>query len=258
MDSIGARVATERKLTGLTQVQLAQRAHISVSLVRSVEQLRVPASPAFVAAVARALGRGTPELLGRPVGPTTPDERQVHAVVPALRRELAAYLLPGDDGVEVRSVAALRRAVRDVSTRRQSVDLLGLGSELPSLLTELRAFTTTAPNPEEGYALLALTYAAAGQVTYKLGYADLASLTTDRVEWAAARAGDELAVAAADFYRAGELIGATDWKGALIFLDAARPYRAPIGRRCGEIAVRSASPEIGSSSSPRRERGSRR
>ncbi len=215
-------MATERKLVGLTQTQLAQRAHVSVSLVRSVEQERVPASPAFVAAVARALGRGTPELLGQPVGPATPDDRQVHAIVPALRRELAAYLLPGDEGIEVRSIGELRRAVHEVSARRQSVDLVALGAELPGLLAELRAFTTDAHDPREAYGLLALAYAAAGQVAYKLGYADLASVTTDRVEWAAARSEDPLAVAAADFYRAGELIGATDWYGALDYLEMAR------------------------------------
>jgi transcriptional regulator with XRE-family HTH domain len=222
VDSIGTRVATERRLAGLTQTQLAQRAHVSVSLIRSVEQERVPASPAFVAAVARALGRGTPELLGQPVGPTTPDDRQVLAIVPPLRRELAAYLLPGDDGIKVRPFDELRRAVQDISARRQSVDLVAMGAELPALLAELRAFTSSVNDPRDGYGLLALVYAAAGQVAYKLGYADLASVTTDRVEWAAARSGDPLAVAAADFYRAGELIGATDWHGALDCLETAR------------------------------------
>jgi transcriptional regulator with XRE-family HTH domain len=55
---VGARVAEERKLAGLTQYQLAARASVSVSLIRAVEQGRVPASPAFVSAVARALGVG--------------------------------------------------------------------------------------------------------------------------------------------------------------------------------------------------------
>lgn len=50
----------------------------------------------------------------------------------------------------------------------------------------------------------------------------VASLTTDRVEWAAAQSGDELAAAAADFYRAGELIATADSDTAWRFLDGAR------------------------------------
>ena len=37
-ESIGARIATERKLRGLTQHRLADRAHVSLSLLRAVEQ----------------------------------------------------------------------------------------------------------------------------------------------------------------------------------------------------------------------------
>jgi len=42
------------------------------------------------------------------------------------------------------------------------------------------------------------------------------------VEWAAALSGDPLAMAAADFYRAGELIATAEWRGALDYLDTAR------------------------------------
>ncbi|MGH3996915.1 MAG: helix-turn-helix domain-containing protein, partial [Pseudonocardiaceae bacterium] len=65
-------------------------------------------------------------------------------------------------------------------------------------------------------------YAAAGQVAYKLGYIDLASLTTERYEWAAAQSGDELAVLVGDYLRAGELIMTADWNSALPFLEKSR------------------------------------
>jgi len=48
-DDVAARVAEARKLAGLTQAQLAMRAHLSVSLVRKVERRTVPASPTFIA-----------------------------------------------------------------------------------------------------------------------------------------------------------------------------------------------------------------
>ena len=55
-ERIGYRVASLRKLAGMTQERLACTAHVSRSLVRAVEQGRMPASAAFTAAVARALG----------------------------------------------------------------------------------------------------------------------------------------------------------------------------------------------------------
>ncbi len=48
------------------------------------------------------------------------------------------------------------------------------------------------------------------------------SLATERVEWSAAQSGDELAVAAGAFYRAGELILAANWTGAHRINDGAR------------------------------------
>ena len=220
--SIASAVATERKLAGLTQQQLASSAHVSVSLVRAVEQGRVPASPSFVAAAARALGLGVAELQGQPQLPRTPDDRRVKSVIPGLRREIAAYRLPGDDRIRPRPIDALAVAVGSVSRRRHAGDLASIGEELPSLLAELRTHLTEHPADERAYGLLALCYAAVGQVAYKLGYTDLSSLATDRVEWAAALSGDELAAAAADFYRAGELIATADWDTASRFLDGAR------------------------------------
>lgn len=221
---IGARVAEHRRLHGYTQAQLAQRAHVSMSLVRKVEQGSVPASPAFVSAVARALDVGVTDLLGQPIRPDNPAEHRVFAVVPPLRRELAAYRLPPDDGVGVRPLPELERAVAAASRLRHAVDLTTLGGELPALLAELRAAShnLTGSDRERVLGLLAEAYAAAGQVAYKLGYVDLATITTERVEWAAAQSGDPLAVAAGAFYRAGELIGAAEWSGARRFLVGAR------------------------------------
>jgi transcriptional regulator with XRE-family HTH domain len=107
---VGARVAEERKLGGLTQHQLATRASVSVSLIRAVEQGRAPASPAFVSAVARALGIGVAELLDQPFARANQGERKLHSVVPALRREMAAYLLSPGEEVPRRSLDTQRAA----------------------------------------------------------------------------------------------------------------------------------------------------
>lgn len=221
---VGQRVAEERKLTGWTQVKLARHAHVSVSLVRAVEQGRAPASPAFVSACARALGLGVAELLDQPYPRRNRAEHEVHASIPAIRRELAAYRLEPVDDLALRPLGELVQDVAEVSTLRHLVNLSRLGAELPGLLAELRAavHSLTGAERERVFGLLAEVYAAAGQLTYKLGYVDLASLTVERYEWAAAQSGDELAVLVGDYQRAGELIMAADWNSALPFLEKSR------------------------------------
>ncbi|GAA5175129.1 hypothetical protein GCM10023321_80540 [Pseudonocardia eucalypti] len=237
--SVGERVRTARKIVGLTQLQLANRAHLSLSLVKKVEQGTTPASPAFIAACARALGLGAGELTNQPQPLANRDEHRVHSVIPALRREIAAYLLPPAPGVNPRPVAELAKAVAHASVLRQSASLDQLGAELPPLLDELRAAAHhyEGVERERVYGLLAEAYAAAGQVAYKLGYADLSSLTTERVAWAARLSGDQLAMAAADFYRAGELIATAEWRGALDYLDTARNAIAARLRTQDEAAL---------------------
>jgi hypothetical protein len=203
---------------------LARQASVSLSLVRAVEQERVPASPGFVSAVARALGVGCGDLLERPYPWDTPTEHEVYASVPAIRRELAAYQMAPDEDLHVRTLDALAEDVAKASRLRHLVNLLQLGAEIPGLLAELRAAThqLTGTDRERAFSLLAEAYAAAGQVVYKLGYVDLASLAVERYEWAAAQSGDELAVLVGDYQRAGELIATADWSTALRFLESSR------------------------------------
>ena len=221
---VGGRVAEERKLAGLTQQQLAIRANVSTSLIRAVEQGRLPASPSFVSAVSRALSVGVPDLLDQPFPRESRADHRIHSTVPGLRRELASYALPPDETLRPRPLSELAQTVAEASRLRHQASLHALGIELPGLLEELRAAVHVhqGADREQIFGLLAEAYAAAGQVAYKLGYSDLSSLATERVEWSAAQSGDELAVAAGAFYRAGELILAANWTGAQRFLDGAR------------------------------------
>ena len=224
VSGVGQRVAEERKLAGWTQVKLAREALVSVSLVRAVEQGRAPASPAFVSACARALKVGVAELLEQPYLRRNRAEHEVHSSIPQIRRELAAYRLEPIDDVPLRPLDELARDVAHASELRHSVSLLQLGAELPGLLAELRAavYTLAGPERERAFRLLAEAYAAAEQLTYKLGYIDLAALTTERYEWAALQSGDELAVLVGDYLRAGELIRTAEWNSALPFLEKSR------------------------------------
>src|SRR5690606_40009121 len=88
---IGARTARARKLARLTQPQLAHKAHVSLSLLSKVEQGSRPASPAFVAAVARAVGVNIEDLTGQPYTPSARDDSAAHATIRELRRRILAF-----------------------------------------------------------------------------------------------------------------------------------------------------------------------
>lgn len=208
-------------LQGLNQQQLADAADVSLSLIRKVEQGKRLPSPAFISACARALKIGIDDLTEQPYPRNTRDEQLVHAGIPGIRRELASYRIPPDD-VPPRPFKELAAAVANASKLRHSVQLGELGSCLPEVLHDLRVawYSTEGTEQERVFGLLAEAYAATGQVVYKLGYVDLSSLAVDRYEWAAARSGDELAVLAGDYQRAGEMIAAADWNAAEKFLDA--------------------------------------
>jgi transcriptional regulator with XRE-family HTH domain len=221
---VGDKVRIARKLAGWSQEKLAREANFSASLVRKVERGRAPASPAFVAACARALRVNLADLLEQPYPRQTRDERQVHAGVAGIRRELAAYKIEPDDTMNARPKRELAADVAKASSLRHSVNLGDLGTLLPSLLAELRVawHSATGAERERIFGLLAEAFAATGQLVYKLGYIDLSSLCVERYEWAAAQSGDPLAVLAGDYQRAGELICTADWSTALRFLESSR------------------------------------
>ncbi|MCP2168363.1 transcriptional regulator [Goodfellowiella coeruleoviolacea] len=156
-------------------------------------------------------------------------ERELHSVVPALRRELAAYCAELDGEVPPRPFDQLRAGVAEASRLRHEVNLSSLGASLPALLAEIRTALHAARQNEKEriYALLAEAYYAASQVAWKLGYADLASLGVDRYVWAAGRSGDELAVLVGDYQRAGEMIAVADWTAAQRFLEKSRSVIEP-------------------------------
>jgi transcriptional regulator with XRE-family HTH domain len=145
---IGERVAERRKLNGLTQDQLAQRAHVSVSLVRKVETGQRPASPAFTAAVAMALRTTVAELYDQPslgYGAERDHVAEVETAVMEGPASMTAYRLPDLDVLAARvdQIAQLQRR----SHYHESSALMPslLRSCTPQLQWRLRARTASAP-----------------------------------------------------------------------------------------------------------------
>lgn len=201
--SAGRRIAQLRKLGRLTQQQLSARAGYAVSTVRAVEQERMPASPAFIAAAARALGRDVVEISGQPyadalVTPTDAD----HAAIPDLRRALVEYDdLHDDDPKSLNAIDAELTAIKQLYARSHYREVT---ARLPGLLRWLHGAVEAQPageRRERAYSMLTLAYGKALATLYKLGYLDLAGMATERARWAAAQSGDPLWTVIADFYR---------------------------------------------------------
>jgi transcriptional regulator with XRE-family HTH domain len=222
-ESVGRRVAQLRRLRGLTQRQLAERAGVSLSLVRRVEQGQVPATPAFVGAVARALKSSPAELQGQPFRGATGESDRAHESIGPLRAEVVMSRIP-DDGIVPRPAAELRARVAAASQLAHRVQLVRLGDDLPGLLSDLRTAAAHADSAlgREIQAMLAETWGNARMIARVLGYPDLAQSMAERYGQAAERSGDPYAIAIGTSLRAAELIQVDRGQAAARLLDAAR------------------------------------
>lgn len=223
-DRVGAHVASLRKLRGYTQRQLADRAHVSYSLVTKVESGHAAATPAFIGAIARALRVPVPRLTGQPYREA--DARQsarLHASVDPLRRALLAEDLPTD--ALPRSVDDLAADVRHVSDLGRVANYVAIGETLPVLLDELATAvhaTTDESTRRRLYALLAEAYSGVSSIANLLGHLDLRDRVVDRIERASERCDDPLRVFRVRWQRSASLMAASAYDLALALMDQTR------------------------------------
>lgn len=230
-EGVGRRVRTLRKLAGLTQEQMAHRAHVSASLVRHVEQGRMPASPAFVAAAARALRVSVPELYHD----STPRFGADRAGVADLETTVMAGFAPpaeqsepdpSDAAARVLEVVELQRLGRyDVSSER-----------LPPLIDDLRTLAAT-QNAGEAHALLARAYGCATICLHRLG-SPVAEQAGERASAAASRSGDPLLAAAADMEVSNRLVHRGAYAAADRLATRARDSLADLPDTLDTLSVR--------------------
>ena len=189
---IGPRVADARKLRGLTQQGLALLVPCSKSLVSQVERGCRPATPWFVAAVARALHLGVTELTGQPYRGATERADRIHAAIPELRVALTYADVPPEPGVAPRRLGELRRDVTTVAGLLDRMDYLELGRRLPGLVEELSSVWHGSDGParREAAELLLSSYLAVKAVAYRLGYVDLVSVAIGHAARLAAEVGN--------------------------------------------------------------------
>lgn len=221
-DHIGARIATQRKLRGITQRDLAAGTSFSPSLIAKIEQGARPASSAVISAAAKFLQIDRALLTGQPYVATGRDERALHGAVVEVRREVVAYLLPPGEDEAPWDMSRLLAFTRAISAARHRADLQTLGVELPTTMRLLRqaSHASSGSQREMVMACLAEVYYAARQFTYRLGYFDLASMLADRYEWAAARSGNPHLPVLATVLRSLELDAAGDIRAARALMSA--------------------------------------
>ncbi|MGW4633677.1 helix-turn-helix domain-containing protein [Nocardia sp. NPDC004415] len=167
---VGQAIASERKLAGLSQRQLADRAAYSLSMVKAVEQGREVASPGFVSAVARAL-RITPEqLTGAPFDDGKPLADAVNGLSILLTE--GRYARAEDPGTLAQLDADLT-AAQDLyrsDRTRQTIEVL------PAIIRRLHGAVREFRGDEQAhaYSLLASAYILAEWSARRTGHLLLA------------------------------------------------------------------------------------
>lgn len=211
-DSVGANIARIRKQRGMTQAQLASAAHVGRAVLSTVEN-GAPASTVWIGSIANALGVDAAILNGN----QTPPQRS-HDMLPILRRALAATDLIDPD-LEPQPIADLRVQTVKLAKWRKDSQYGKVVNVLPDLVDSL--LISGHEDGEPAYAYLVEAYRAANTVAHKMGFTDLSMTATERMEWAAVRAGDPLLLATVYYVKAATLsrVGAT--KHALRLLNRA-------------------------------------
>lgn len=199
----GARVARIRKQRGLTQQGLAMRANVSKSLLSKAECGQKPASPALVAACARALGVSTSDLLGQPYAEELRRDR-MDALIQPIREGLENWDVALDWETMPRPVALIRANVQQALVKRRQAQYTDMVRDLPALIDESvqAVHTTTGEDQRQAYQCLAGTFRCVFTVAWKFGFIDLATVALDRLAWAAPRADEPGLVAMYSFLRA--------------------------------------------------------
>lgn len=199
----GARIARIRKQRGLTQQGLAMRAHLSKSLLSKVECGQKPASPALVAACARALGVSTSDLLGQPYADELRRDR-MDALIQPIREGLENWDVDLDWQTAPRPAALIWTDVQRALEQRRQARYTDMVRDLPVLIDESvqTVHTSTGEEQRLAYECLAETFRSVFTVAWNFGYIDLATVALDRLAWTAPRAEEPGLAAMHGFLRA--------------------------------------------------------
>lgn len=219
-EGIGRRIARKRLAAGLTQQGLADRAYVSVSLIRQVETGRKPASPSLVASVAKALRVEPAEIYGQPYRGESRRTDRVHACIDDIRRALACVDIPPDLDTPPRSLDVLASEMTTLLRMAQAARHVQVGARIPAVIIELSAHAHETDSPR-AWRLLNRSIAIGVSLARRLGYNDLASLGIEQAARAAVRSDDANLPLLADLSRSLILMTMGAWTPGLKLVRAA-------------------------------------
>ncbi|SED08531.1 Transcriptional regulator, contains XRE-family HTH domain [Streptomyces sp. 2131.1] len=196
-DELGRTLRRLRRLASLTQEELAERAGVSVDVVRQLEQGRKQSARLpTLHALANGLGVELTTLLGDPPAVASGENDGPRFV--AVRRAIMPVLggpepeVPGDGF----SLERLRERIAAGWTQYHSAEFDTVMKALPDLIADARTATASADGEvrRAGFGALGKALQLAGHVAVRMGKTDLALIGLERAIEAAGQAGDPLLV----------------------------------------------------------------
>ncbi|MGX2996085.1 helix-turn-helix domain-containing protein [Streptomyces sp. JNUCC 64] len=194
-EDLGRTLRRLRRLGSLTQEELAERAGVSVDVIRQLEQGRKhSARLPTLHALAGGLGVELTTLLGDPPAVAAGGESDGPRFV-AVRRAVMPVLgapEPEPPGPGF-SLDGLRERIAEGWTRYHAAEFDAVMAALPEVIADARTATaSTGDEREAGFAVLAKALQLAGHLAVRMGKTDLALIALERAMDAAGRSADPL------------------------------------------------------------------
>lgn len=238
---VGLRIAELRKIHGFTQQALAARANVSYSLLRKVERAERPASPSFIAGIARALSVNVLDITEQPYGVRNARPASEQAGVPALRQALVEGADPELD-TSLASLDDLRAAVAEIKEFDRRTKHAEVVRILPDVLRHLHRSVLDLPSDQRAGAhdVLAAAYSYAIVALYRLGHLDLSHLADERARATAARGNDPLRAAVTEWNHSLILMFDGAFSAGLRSIDRAETFVNLVPSTAASSAIRGA------------------
>ncbi|MFE7902855.1 helix-turn-helix domain-containing protein [Streptomyces sp. NPDC057424] len=207
----GANVAVCRKARGFSQVSLARRAGVSVSLLSKIEVGDRALTQGIAAALAHAMGLTLDELLG-----TAPVERADETSLTALNHAIRRFDIPDPPPAHPED---LPLALAQLNEHRYRTELSAVLRKLPWVLADATNYAHATQSPD-AWTRVADTYSVVYWLAARHRWMHLAELAVMKQRAAAERSHPVAAtVAARD--EAGSFLNSGDFAGGLAIVERA-------------------------------------
>ncbi|WP_329447865.1 helix-turn-helix domain-containing protein [Streptomyces sp. NBC_01426] len=216
-DHPGYRIAARRQSRRMTQRDLAVAAHLSLGMIRHIEQGTRAPGPSALESIAAVLGVDPARLDAGFAG----TAHRVHAMLPSISAVIAGYgirLAP-----PARRREELRREVGTAVAQRLAAQYGLIAGTAPALLRDTLALLhySAGEQREDAARLVVAAARCADAVAYKYGAHDLSARLIDVMRWAAVEADDAVLWASVAYTSAETYLAAHAYRVGLAALEQA-------------------------------------